>query len=43
MKLILCSIVALLSFGISASAAPDSNFHIYLCFAQSKFEGFLRI
>lgn len=35
MKLILCSLVALLSFGTKASAAPDPNFYIYLCFGQS--------
>ena len=38
MKLILCSLAALLSFGISAWAAPDPNFHIYLCFGQSNME-----
>jgi len=37
-KLILCSLVALLSFGTSATAAPDPNFHIYLCFGQSNME-----
>jgi hypothetical protein len=38
MKLILCVFVALLSFGIKASAAPDPNFHVYLCFGQSNME-----
>ena len=38
MKLNLCSLAALLSFGISASAAPDPNFHIYLSFGQSNME-----
>jgi Spy/CpxP family protein refolding chaperone len=38
MKLILCSLAALLWFGLSASAAPDPNFHIYLCFGQSNME-----
>ena len=38
LKLILCSLIALLSFGSNASAAPDPNFHIYLCFGQSNME-----
>jgi len=38
MKLILCSLAAVLSIGTSASAAPDPNFHLYLCFGQSNME-----
>ena len=38
MKLLPCSLAALLLFGTSASAAPDPNFYIYLCFGQSNME-----
>jgi hypothetical protein len=38
MKLILFWLAAVLSFGTSASAAPDPNFHIFLCFGQSNME-----
>jgi hypothetical protein len=31
-------LAGLLSFGASASAAPDPNFYIYLCFGQSNME-----
>jgi len=37
-KLILCLLAALLAFSASASAAPDPNFYIYLCFGQSNME-----
>ena len=37
-KLTLLSLAALLSFGTEASADPDPNFHIYLCFGQSNME-----
>ncbi|MDZ4783315.1 MAG: sialate O-acetylesterase [Planctomycetia bacterium] len=38
MKRILLWLAALLSFPIGASADPDPNFHIYLCFGQSNLE-----
>ena len=38
MNLTLCSLVAVLSFATNASAAPDPNFYIYLCFGQSNME-----
>ncbi len=38
MKLLPCSLAALLLFGTYALAAPDPNFHIYLCFGQSNME-----
>jgi hypothetical protein len=38
MKLILLSLAAFLLFRNDASADPDPNFHIYLCFGQSNME-----
>lgn len=38
MKLITLSLAAFLAFGTIASADPDPNFHIYLCFGQSNME-----
>lgn len=38
MKLTMLTLVALLAFGTVATAAPDANFHIYLCFGQSNME-----
>jgi hypothetical protein len=38
MKLLPWSLAALLLFGANASAAPDPNFFIYLCFGQSNME-----
>jgi len=38
MKVILSMVAAFVSFGTSASAAPDPNFYIYLCFGQSNME-----
>ena len=38
MKLFMLSLAAFLSFGANASADPDPNFHIYLCFGQSNME-----
>lgn len=35
---ILFTLVAFLSCGMKASAEPDPNFHIYLCFGQSNME-----
>src|SRR2546423_9424104 len=40
MKLALCSLAVLCAAAPSASAQPDPNFHIYLCFGQSNMEGF---
>ena len=37
-KLLLFSLVAFLLFGTNASADPDPNFYIYLCFGQSNME-----
>ena len=37
-KLTLLSLAALLSLAIQGAAAPDTNFHIYLCFGQSNME-----
>jgi hypothetical protein len=37
-KLKLLSLAACLSFTLRASADPDPNFHIYLCFGQSNME-----
>jgi hypothetical protein len=38
-KLALLSLSVLLASALSAFAAPDPNFHIYLCFGQSNMEG----
>jgi Carbohydrate esterase, sialic acid-specific acetylesterase len=38
MKLIVLLLAALLSFSTKASADPDPNFYIYLCFGQSNME-----
>ncbi len=38
MKRMLLWLAALLSFPIGATADPDPNFHIYLCFGQSNME-----
>ena len=38
MKLVLSEIGALVVFAATISAAPDPNFHIYLCFGQSNME-----
>jgi hypothetical protein len=38
MKLIALSLAALVGFATNASADPDPNFHIYLCFGQSNME-----
>jgi hypothetical protein len=38
MKLLLLWLGALLSFAVQASAEPDPDFHIYLCFGQSNME-----
>ncbi|HSH15561.1 MAG TPA: sialate O-acetylesterase [Verrucomicrobiae bacterium] len=38
LKLITLSLAAFLAFGTIASADPDPNFHIYLCFGQSNME-----
>ena len=37
-KMMLFSLTAWLAFGPGASADPDPNFHIYLCFGQSNME-----
>ncbi|HEY5040952.1 MAG TPA: sialate O-acetylesterase [Verrucomicrobiae bacterium] len=37
-KLILFSLAAFLSFGVKASADPDTNFWVFLCFGQSNME-----
>jgi hypothetical protein len=37
-KSIIFALAAILSFGTSASADPDPDFHIYLCFGQSNME-----
>jgi hypothetical protein len=42
-KLALTALVALLSLATRASAAPDPNFYIFLCFGQSNMEGAGRI
>ena len=38
MRLIMCLLAAFLLFAANASADPDPNFHIYLCFGQSNME-----
>ncbi len=38
MKLKMLTLVAHLAFGTVATAEPDPNFHIYLCFGQSNME-----
>jgi len=38
MNLMVFLLAAFLSFGTKASADPDPNFHIYLCFGQSNME-----
>src|SRR4029453_1127819 len=38
MKLIMCSLAVFLLFVANASADPDPNFYIYLCFGQSNME-----
>jgi len=40
MKLATIVLVASLSFTTNASADPDPNFYIFLCFGQSNMEGF---
>ena len=37
-ELIILSLAAFLSFGTNASADPDPNFYIFLCFGQSNME-----
>jgi hypothetical protein len=37
-ELIILSLAAFLAFGTNASADPDPNFYIFLCFGQSNME-----